>query len=219
MHPVTHKHCLGMVLRKSSACWLGLKIPPDLKLCVMCWTNIRSTKEFTGLKGFAADVLAPDTTAHLQTFCEVHDSLSLPAVSATQGGPTQYHASVWNVATDRLKSNNSVTFGRTGPCSTIFALLTCRKSRICSISSLRCSIFLLIVKLGSVELYSWRLLLREKAEIQIHFYSWFISLNVLNAKKTIVQFEITEIRSLFITLRLLQVMNKTEPTKLVNLLL
>lgn len=35
--------------------------------------------------------------------------------------------------------------------------LTCRKSPICSISSLRCSIFLLMVKLGSVELYSWRL--------------------------------------------------------------
>lgn len=35
--------------------------------------------------------------------------------------------------------------------------LTCRKSPICSISSLKCSIFLLMVKLGSVELYSWRL--------------------------------------------------------------
>lgn len=35
-------------------------------------------------------------------------------------------------------------------------LLTCRKSPICSISSLKCSIFLLMVKLGSVEVYSWR---------------------------------------------------------------
>lgn len=33
-------------------------------------------------------------------------------------------------------------------------LLTCRKSPICSISSLKCSIFLLMVKLGSVEVYS-----------------------------------------------------------------
>lgn len=36
-------------------------------------------------------------------------------------------------------------------------LLTCRKSPICSISSLKCSIFLLMVKLGSFEVYSWRL--------------------------------------------------------------
>ena len=41
--------------------------------------------------------------------------------------------------------------------------LTCRNSPICSNSSLKCSIFLLIVKLGSVELYSWRLP-RVKAE-------------------------------------------------------
>lgn len=47
--------------------------------------------------------------------------------------------------------------------------LTCLKSPICSISSLKCSIFLLIVKLGSVELYSWRFPL-VKAEIinQVH---------------------------------------------------
>lgn len=41
---------------------------------------------------------------------------------------------------------------------------TCRRSPICSISSLKCSIFLLMVKLGSVELYSWRVPL-VKAEI------------------------------------------------------
>lgn len=34
--------------------------------------------------------------------------------------------------------------------------LTCRNNPICSSSSLRCSIFLLMVKLGSVELMSWR---------------------------------------------------------------
>lgn len=40
---------------------------------------------------------------------------------------------------------------------------TCRRSPICSISSLKCSIFLLMVKLGSVELYSWRLPLVKAA--------------------------------------------------------
>lgn len=41
--------------------------------------------------------------------------------------------------------------------------LTCRKSPICSSSSLRCSIFLLIVKLGSVDVYSWRFPLLKAA--------------------------------------------------------
>lgn len=52
-------------------------------------------------------------------------------------------------------------------------LLTCRKSPICSISSLKCSIFLLMVKLGSVELYSWRLPLVKAGMINKVLHSEF----------------------------------------------
>lgn len=71
----------------------------------------------------------------------------------------------WMLATDRgqiwlakwQRTTPSIRAAPTSSGSNTLSLdsMFCRNSPICSISSLKCSIFLLIVKLGSVELISW----------------------------------------------------------------
>ena len=57
------------------------------------------TSKLTGLTGSAADVLVPDTTAHLQRSNRVHASMDQSCL-AVKGGPTQYQAGGNNFMAD-----------------------------------------------------------------------------------------------------------------------
>lgn len=86
----TATNCTQMVLRnttKSSRCFLGPQIPCGVRSSITSNPS-RPISQLAGIKGFAANVLLPDTPGHIQISCGVQSmSRRIRIVLATRANP------------------------------------------------------------------------------------------------------------------------------------